>query len=105
MVESLDAFVAGQMRRWTVPGVAIGILKDGRRSHHAFGVTSVETTQPVRPDTLFQIGSISKVFCATLVMTLWTRAGSTSTHRSRRTCPIFGWPTRPPSAPSHCATR
>ncbi len=70
MSESLDAIVAEQMRRWTVPGVAVAILKDGQRSHHAYGVTSLETEQPVRPDTLFQIGSISKVFCATLVMTL-----------------------------------
>lgn len=70
MSESLDAVAAEQMRRWTVPGVAVGVLRDGARSHHAFGFTSLETEQPVRPDTLFQIGSISKVFCATLVMTL-----------------------------------
>ncbi|HMM43168.1 MAG TPA: serine hydrolase domain-containing protein [Thermomicrobiales bacterium] len=70
MSESLDAVVAEQMRRWTVPGVTVGVLKDGKRNLHAWGVTSLETEQPVREDTLFQIGSISKVFCATLVMTL-----------------------------------
>ncbi|HQX62489.1 MAG TPA: serine hydrolase domain-containing protein, partial [Thermomicrobiales bacterium] len=68
MSESLDAIVAEQMARWTVPGVTVGILRDGKRSLHAWGVTSLETGQPARPDTLFQIGSISKVFCATLVM-------------------------------------
>src|SRR5262249_38928713 len=31
---------------------------------------SIETEQPVRPDTLFQIGSISKVYTATLIMQL-----------------------------------
>ena len=70
MSESLDAIVAEQMARWTVPGVTVGILRDGKRSLHAWGVTSLETGQPARPDTLFQIGSISKVFCATLVMLL-----------------------------------
>lgn len=70
MSESLDAVVAEQMSRWTVPGVTIGILKDGERSRHAWGMTSLTTETSTRPDTLFQIGSISKVFCATLVMTL-----------------------------------
>ncbi|MCO5177792.1 MAG: beta-lactamase family protein [Thermomicrobiales bacterium] len=70
MAETLDSVVSAQMQRWTVPGVTVGILKDGKRSLHAWGVTNLETEQPVRPDTLFQIGSISKVFCTTLVMTL-----------------------------------
>lgn len=70
MAETLNSVVSEQMQRWTVPGVTVGILKDGKRSLHGWGVTNLETEQPVRPDTLFQIGSISKVFCTTLVMTL-----------------------------------
>jgi CubicO group peptidase (beta-lactamase class C family) len=68
--DSIDAVVRNQMERWTVPGVAVGILHDGQVMTHAYGVTSLETGVPVRPETLFQIGSISKVFCATLVMAL-----------------------------------
>lgn len=58
------------MARWTVPGVTVGILQDGEREMHGFGVTNLDTMYSVRPDTLFQIGSISKTFCGTLVMML-----------------------------------
>ncbi len=67
---TLDEYVRGEMTRWTVPGVAVGILRDGQRELHGYGLASIETEQPVRPDTLFQIGSISKVYTATLVMRL-----------------------------------
>jgi CubicO group peptidase (beta-lactamase class C family) len=66
----LDEYVRGEMARWTVPGVAVGVLRDGQRELHGYGLASVETEQPVRPDTLFQIGSISKVYTATFIMRL-----------------------------------
>lgn len=66
----LDAYIREQMTRWTVPGVVVGVLRDGERETRAYGVTSLETGYPVRHDTLFPIGSISKVYTAALVMTL-----------------------------------
>lgn len=66
----LAEVVEREMARWTVPGLAVGILRDGRATTHGWGVTSLEMAYPVRPATLFQIGSISKVFTATLVMQL-----------------------------------
>src|SRR6185437_7572634 len=67
---TLDEYVRSEMTRWTVPGVAVGILRDGQRELYGYGLASIETEQPVRPDTLFQIGSISKVYTATLIMRL-----------------------------------
>lgn len=66
----LDACIREQMARWTVPGVAVGVLRDEEREVRGYGVASLETSYPVRPDTLFLIGSIGKVYTATLVMTL-----------------------------------
>ena len=66
----LDAKVREVMQRLGVPGLALGILRDGQVEEHGYGVTSLETEQPVTPATLFQIGSISKVYTATLVMRL-----------------------------------
>jgi CubicO group peptidase (beta-lactamase class C family) len=66
----LEAVITEQMARWTVPGVVVGALHNAERETHAYGVTSLETGYPVRPDTLFPIGSISKVYTAVLVMTL-----------------------------------
>ncbi|HLJ81140.1 MAG TPA: serine hydrolase domain-containing protein [Ktedonobacterales bacterium] len=62
--------IRAEMVRWDVPGVAVGVLRDGQRETAGFGVCNLETRQPVAPDTLFQIGSITKVFTTTLVMRL-----------------------------------
>ncbi|WP_294086749.1 serine hydrolase [Sphaerobacter sp.] len=67
---TLDEAVRDAMTRWSVPGIAVGILRDGAVETHGYGVASLETGFPVRPDTLFQIGSISKVYTATLAMQL-----------------------------------
>lgn len=53
-----------------VPGVAVGILAGGEEQHRGFGVTSVANPLDVTPDTLFQIGSISKTFTGTVAMYL-----------------------------------
>ena len=66
LVEAVDE----ARERWEVPGIAAAVWRDGAVESCASGITSIETNQPVTPSTLFQIGSITKVFTATLVMTL-----------------------------------
>src|SRR5579884_3535189 len=68
--DQIEPYIRERMARWHVPGVAIGILSNGETATRGYGVASLETEFPVRPDTLFQIGSVSKVFTATLVMRL-----------------------------------
>jgi CubicO group peptidase (beta-lactamase class C family) len=53
-----------------VPGVLVGILQDGAVVTAGFGVTNVDHPLEVTPDTLFQIGSITKTFTGTLIMKL-----------------------------------
>lgn len=53
-----------------VPGMAVGLLTEAGREIVTYGVASIETQCPVRRDTLFQIGSITKVFLTTVVMQL-----------------------------------
>ena len=67
---ALAAFIQAQMKELQVPGVAIGLLIDGTIQHAGFGVTSLDHPLPVTPETLFQIGSISKTFTATALMCL-----------------------------------
>lgn len=54
--------------RHKVPGAALGLLVSGASCAAGLGVTSVENPLPVTPDTLFQVGSISKTFVGTAVM-------------------------------------
>lgn len=54
------------MRQYGIPGLAIAVTSNGRRRFYNYGVASRETRQEVTSDTLFEIGSISKTFTATL---------------------------------------
>jgi CubicO group peptidase (beta-lactamase class C family) len=66
----LQRFLENELARIGVPGAALGVLDRGVAATSGLGVESIETGHPVASDTLFQIGSISKVFCTTLLMTL-----------------------------------
>ena len=54
------------MQQYNVPGLAIAVSVNGKQHFYNFGVASKATKEPVTPDTLFEVGSISKVFTATL---------------------------------------
>ncbi len=62
----IDAAVRGFMERSGAPGVAVGVVTPAGRRFFWYGVASKETRRPVDERTLFEIGSISKTFAATL---------------------------------------
>jgi CubicO group peptidase (beta-lactamase class C family) len=68
--ETLAAAVQGEASRWNVPGIAAAVLHHASIETTSAGLTSLTVKRPVADDTIFQIGSISKVFTATLVMQL-----------------------------------
>jgi CubicO group peptidase (beta-lactamase class C family) len=68
--ESLAAAVQGEASRWNVPGIAVGILRDGEIETTATGFGNLATRMPLVDDAILQIGSISKVWTATLAMML-----------------------------------
>lgn len=53
-----------------VPGAAVGVMRGDDVVEAASGVLDVETRRPVTTDTLFHLASVTKVYTATLVMTL-----------------------------------
>lgn len=64
----LDAYVAGVMKDWKVPGIAIAIVKgDSVVLAKGYGVQKVGEATPVDANTIFAIGSSSKAFTAALV--------------------------------------
>src|SRR4051794_33809527 len=59
---SLAERLLAAMAEHKIPGAALGVLADGREEHGVFGLASLESKQPVTAETLFQIGSLSKVY-------------------------------------------
>ena len=62
-LQGIDDLAAKAMGEWKVPGLALGIVKDGKLIYaKGYGFRDVEHKLPVNTDTLFAIGSISKSF-------------------------------------------
>ena len=66
----LVRLVRREMARTKTPGVAVGVLHDGRAYASGFGVTNVDEPSPVDHETLFQVGSTGKTFTATAILRL-----------------------------------
>ncbi len=65
LLEGLDAFIAGQMKEWKVPGLSLAVVKDGKVIYaKGYGLRDVKNNLPVTENTLFAIGSCSKSFTA-----------------------------------------
>ncbi|GLW07100.1 hypothetical protein Misp01_22300 [Microtetraspora sp. NBRC 13810] len=62
--------LAELIKEYDVPGAALAYLHDGQVSESAAGVLNVDTGVEATPDSLFQIGSVSKVWTATMLMQL-----------------------------------
>ncbi len=61
-----DAAIKPIMEKNGIPGLSVGISVDGESYIFTYGVMSKSTGQPVTAETLFELGSISKTFTATL---------------------------------------
>jgi len=67
----LEQTAQDEMRTTNTPGAAIGVVKDGAIIwSRGLGVTNVETEQPVKPETLFRLGSTTKMFTAAALVML-----------------------------------
>jgi CubicO group peptidase (beta-lactamase class C family) len=64
--ETVDNAIRPVMRAYDIPGMAIAVTINGKRYFYNYGVASRKTKYPVTGETLFEIGSISKTFTATL---------------------------------------
>lgn len=66
----LDAAVHGEIARWNAVGMAAGMVRDGERKISVGGFANNEARYHMVENSLFLIGSISKIYCSTLVLIL-----------------------------------
>jgi beta-lactamase class C len=62
----VDQAIRPVIARYDVPGMAVGVTIDGQPYVFNYGLASIENSTPVSDATLFELGSISKTFAATL---------------------------------------
>lgn len=69
--DALDDAVSSELKRQTIPGLAIGIEQDGKITRlSGYGSANLEWQVPVTPDTLFQTGSTGKQFTSLAILML-----------------------------------
>lgn len=69
--DGVDDLVVAEMRKSRTPGVAVGVFRGGKPiKMKGYGLANIEHAVPVKPETMFQSGSVGKQFTATLVMIL-----------------------------------
>ena len=66
-----DAFVKCEMEYWNIPGLAVGVIKDGNiLLEKGYGYRNLETKEPMTPYTLQGIASCSKSFTSAVLASL-----------------------------------
>lgn len=65
-----SARLAELAERAEIPGAVLGILADGEQTVVPYGVLSMSTGVEVTADSVFQVGSISKIWTATMIVQL-----------------------------------
>lgn len=69
--DSIDAYIHTQMQKQHIPGLSLAIVKDDKIVKvKGYGLASLELSTPARPETVYQLASVTKQFVATAVMLL-----------------------------------
>ena len=69
--DDVDSYIATQLREQHIPGLALAVIRDGRPvKSQGYGLANIELNVSVKPETVFQLGSIGKQFTATAILLL-----------------------------------
>ena len=70
-MSGFDSLMSQLLQKWRIPGGALAIAKDGRLVlARGYGWADVEEQEPVQPESLFRLASISKPVTAVAVLQL-----------------------------------
>jgi len=69
--DPVDEYLEGQMRQHELPGLALGVVRDAKTVKlQGYGLANLEWRIPATPETVFEIGSLTKQFTAACIMML-----------------------------------
>lgn len=70
-LKHVDSAMTGLLKDWRIAGASVAIVKEGRLVYaKGFGYADKESKDPVTPNHLFRIASVSKLVTAVAVMKL-----------------------------------
>jgi len=70
-LQSIDSFIASELARQKIPGLAVGVYSRGKiLLAKGYGLSNVELNVAVKPETIFQSGSVGKQFVSAAIMML-----------------------------------
>ncbi|HKW88861.1 MAG TPA: serine hydrolase [Candidatus Acidoferrales bacterium] len=70
-IASVDSYMSAEMAKEHIPGAQVGIYRRGEiLLAKGYGLADVELNVPVKPETIFQSGSVGKQFVSAAVMML-----------------------------------
>ena len=88
--DSLDTYVERALTLWQIPGVAVGIVKDGELVFaKGYGIRELGKPEKVDANTLFMIGSNTKAFTGTALAMLETEGKCSLTDPVKKYLPKF----------------
>jgi CubicO group peptidase (beta-lactamase class C family) len=67
----VDEFIKAEMQKQKIPGISLAVVRSGQIIYaKGYGYANVEHQVPVKPETVFQSGSVGKQFTSMAVMML-----------------------------------
>ncbi len=71
MKNSVDSLANSEMRKQNIPGLSVVVVRDGTIDYiNGYGFSNLEHNVAVKPETIFQSGSVGKQFTAFAIMLL-----------------------------------
>src|SRR4051812_13480091 len=69
--DRVDDYLGAQMERRHLPGLCLAVIREGKTiKTQGYGLANLELSVPVTPETVFEIGSLTKQFTAVCIMML-----------------------------------
>jgi CubicO group peptidase (beta-lactamase class C family) len=70
-LRNIDEYIYEELRKQRIPGLSLAVMTNGQIAlAKGYGMANVEHSVPVKPETVFQSGSMGKQFTAAAVMML-----------------------------------
>ena len=89
-----ESYIASMLATTRVPGAAVAVVQNGEVVYQqGFGVRELGGSEPVTPETLMMIGSITKPMTATMAATVVDAGELPGRHRSSISFPASPSPT------------